>query len=104
MNDDFDDFVFEWAQAARQVAAHLASGDARLKGGLSVDEVADGLRLRQIDAAIEEGAEREFAGFGKARAEASHDRQHAAEHDGAAVTTDLDDIFAGVRVRRGKEG
>ena len=53
------------AKPARDGALRLLRGDAGLieRGGF--DEIANGLGARQIDTAIEKGAESEFAGFGE---------------------------------------
>ena len=53
--------------AARDRAIHLLRRDARLVERGGFDQVADRFGLRQVDAAVQEGAQREFAGFGQAR-------------------------------------
>ena len=61
----------------------------------------DGLRLHQIELAVQERAQRELAGLAPvARRRRSRLRTIACEHDGAAVRADLDDVLAGVGVRR----
>ena len=67
--DQFDERLLDGRDAAAERAAHLAGGLARLGEGLRFDEVADGFSLREVEAAGEEGALREFAGLGEARAQ-----------------------------------
>src|SRR6185369_8977773 len=66
--DEFQELFFERGDAAGNRAAGLLGGDARLVKSGSVDEVADGFRLGEIEAAVEECPQGELAGFGEAGA------------------------------------
>ena len=102
--DQFEQLRLDGREAARDRALRLLRGDARLveRGGL--DEIADGFGLRQIDAAVQERAQREFARFGEARAGAHGAIETVAQDDGRAVAGDFDYVFGGVgtRARRSK--
>ncbi len=66
--DQLQQLLLERGDAARNRAARLLRGDARLVERGGFDQVAHGFGLRQVDAAVEKGAQREFAGLGQARA------------------------------------
>ena len=100
--DQFEQLLLERREAARDGAIHLLRGDARLVERGGVDQVADGLGLRQVDAAVEEGAQRELAGFGQARAGVERALHGVAQHDRRAVAGDLDHVFGGVGSRRAR--
>ena len=91
------------AHAPTERAAHLAGGLARLGEGLRVDQVADRLSLREIEAAGEKGALGEFAGLGETRAQLKRAAQKQLQHHGRAVRCNLNEIFGCVRARSGKE-
>src|SRR5205085_8582383 len=99
VNDDFNQRVFDGREALRQRAFELASRDARLILSLRVDAIAHGLRLRQIKAAVEKSAKGKLARLTDARAAGDEQFEHAAQNHRAAVTTQLDNLFAGVRAR-----
>ena len=95
------------ANAVREGNAHEALSDVRATLGLARRMRASqprlweyALRLRQINAAVEESAKGEFARLRDARAALDRHRQHAAQNHGAAMTAQLNDIFACVGVRR----
>jgi hypothetical protein len=79
--------------------AHRRTGSAGRRG---VDQVGDGLRLGQIELAIEEGAAAEFAGFGQPGAEIEAARQEHLHDDRSAVALQFEDIFAGEGIGIGK--
>ena len=60
--------LLERRDAARNRAPGLLRGDAGLVERGGFDQVADGFGLRQVDAAVEKGAQGEFARLGQARA------------------------------------
>ena len=66
--DQFQQLLLHGPDPPRNRPFHLLRRDARLiqRGGF--DQIADRLGLRQIDAAVEIRAQREFAGFGQPRA------------------------------------
>src|SRR5262249_4078006 len=61
-----------------------------------VDQVANRLCLRQIEAAVEKGAEGEFAGIGQTRARSEGALDRMAQHDRRAVAGDLNQVLGGV--------
>ena len=101
----------------RERAVERARCRARRRLGARVDQVGDGLGLREVELVVEEGALGELARpamrrSGQARLarrivtlarglEAAREQQ--LQHDRAAVRLQLEDVFAGVRMRRRKE-
>ena len=102
--DQFQQLLLERRDAARDGAVHLLRGDARLVERGGVDQIAHGFGLRQIDAAVQIRAQREFARLGQARAGFERALQREAQDDRRAVAGDLDHVFGGVGSRRGEEG
>ena len=84
-------------------AAELLRGDAGLVQRVRVDQVAERFGLREVDAAGEPRALGEFAGLRQARAVGEAATQDVIQQNGSAVRGDLDQVFSGVGVRRGKE-
>ena len=64
-----------------------------------MDEVDDGFCLREIHAAVEEGALCELARPGLPGACGEEQLQRAPEHDGRAVALELGGVLAGIAVR-----
>lgn len=64
-----------------------------------MDQVGDGLDLRQVQLAVEEGATRELAGLCGVQPMGVEGAQNAVNDVCAAVTSDLNDMFAGVGMR-----
>ncbi len=102
--DEGDEVALDGSDGAGDRAAELLRGDAGLVEGVRVDEVADGFGLGEIDATGEPGALGELAGFGEARAAGEASAEDVVEQDRRAVSGDLEEVFAGVGVRRGEEG
>ena len=102
--DQFQQLLLQRSQAARDGAIHLLRRDARLVERGGVDQIAHGLGLRQIDAAVQKGAQGELAGLGQARAGVERALHGVAQHDGRTVAGDLDQVLGGVGARRGEEG
>jgi hypothetical protein len=96
--------LLERRDAARNRAARLLRGDARLVERGGFDQVADGFGLGQIDAAVEKGAQGEFAGLGQARAGFEGALHGVAQHHRRAVAGDFDHVFGGVGARGLEEG
>ena len=71
---------------------------ARCGFGRRVDQIDDGLGLRQIELAVEIGAARKFAGFGEPGAKIEATCQQHVQHDRAAMALQFKDVFAGVGV------
>ena len=102
--DQFEQLLFEGSDAPGHGALGLLGGDARLVQGGGFDEVADGLGLRKVDAAVQEGAQGELAGLGEAGAGLNGPLDGVAQHDGRAVAGDLNDVLGGVGARGREEG
>ena len=85
-------------------AAELLCSDLCLVESLRLDEISDGLGLREIDAPVEKGAHRELAGIRHAYALRQGDLDHPGEQHGRAVAGDLDDVIGSVGVRLGEIG
>ena len=89
----------------RQRAFELIHGRARLQRRHRLDEIGDRFRLRQIEASVQVRAQREFAGLGQPRARApSPSSTIASSSTGLPCAADLDDVFAGVGMRRREPG
>ena len=85
---------------SRELARERPAGASHRRRGRTVDEVGDRLGLRQIDAIVEKGAQRELAGPGRTGAELADALQHHARDDDPAVAVELQDVLAGERARR----
>ena len=98
--NQLEQLLFQRSDAARYGSLDLLCSDTRLVDRRGFDEIADSLGLRKIEAAVEIRAKRELAWFGKARS-GEHGPFHAVtQHDGSAMTGDLDHVLGGVRPRR----
>ena len=97
-----------WARRSRQAArisrtaserrpASWLAATARAAGSGRGHQVRDGLGLGQVQAAVEEGAEGEFARAGGAGAGGQQAVQYAAQGNRAAVAAQLGNVLAGVR-------
>ena len=86
------------------VPFELIERRARLQRRHRIDEIPHGLGLHQIHPPAQIRAERELAGLGQPRARAIAAATIARSSDRAAVRADLDDVLAGVGMRRGEEG
>ena len=85
-------------------AAELPGGVFCVQGCLGVDEVDDGLRLREIHAAVEKGALREFARQRLPCPGSEQRLQPCAQHGRGAVALQLGRVLAGVAVRSAADG
>ncbi len=103
-SDQLDQPLFDWLQAPRQSAFELLGGDLRLVERLRVDQIADGFRLGEIDAAVEKGAHGELSGLGEARPGGDAQLYYVAEHDRRAVGGDFDDVVGSVGMWLGEVG
>ena len=97
-----DERVVEGGDAARKGAAELFGGGADGPLGLGADEVHHGFGLGEVEATVEKGASREFAGRGGFDAEGRERFEHAAGGEPAAVDLEFDDGFAGVAAAAGE--
>jgi len=92
--------VIDRPDGALERPAELPGG---VRGGvcrLGVDEVDDGLGLRQVELAVQEGPAREFAGSRLPRPGGQQCLQSGGQHGGRAVALQLNGLLAGVAVRR----
>jgi hypothetical protein len=101
--DQFGELRLERGQHLRYGSLRLAGGYAGLIESGRFDEVANGFGLRQIDAAVDIGAEGELAWFGDAGSEFEAAGDAVAKDYGRTVAGDLDYVFGGVRAGCGKE-
>ena len=93
-------FVAQLVDALRELAGELFVGGAQGQFGARVDQVGHGLGLREVNAAVEEGAPGEFAGLSQPGAVRQHGVQDQLRRQNAAVAGDLDDVLA----RKGARG
>ena len=83
--------------------SQLIERRARLQRRHRVDQIGDRFRLHQVDPAVQKRAQRELARLGEPRAGVDRGLHDRAQHDRAAVRAQLDDIVAGVGMRRGED-
>ncbi len=88
--------------APREIPFQGAQGAARrlLRG--AVDEIGDGLRLRQVQLAVEEGPLGELAGPRQARAQFQYPLLEHVQHHGPAMALQFQDILTSEGAWRGK--
>src|SRR5229473_625488 len=67
-SDELYEFLLDRLQASGKRALQLLGCYFGLVESLRVDQVADGFRLREVDASVEKRPHGEFAGFGQAGA------------------------------------
>ena len=92
--------VVDRPDGALERPAELPGGVRGGVGRLGVDEVDDGLGLRQVELAVQEGPAREFAGSRLPRPGGQQRLQPGGQHGGRAVALQLNGLLAGVAVRR----
>ena len=91
-------------QARGDCALHLLRRHPRLVERARFDKVTDGFRLRQVDAAVQEGPQRELAGLRRARPALERALDQVAEEHRRAVAGNLHHVFACVGVRFAEPG
>ena len=84
-----------------QTATEAADGQAETGFGLGLNHVQHRLRLGQVDASVEKGAEGELAGVGHTRAVTQRQGHDALEGHRAAMTGQLHHVLARVGPGRG---
>src|SRR5579872_6699115 len=82
----------------RQCTVELLGGDLGLEKRLRLDQIADRLRLREIDASMQKAAHGELAGFSHARSARQSLLHQILENDGRSVRRNLDHVLSCVRV------
>src|SRR5438309_1585024 len=78
--NQLNQLLLDWLQAARECAFKLLSGNFGLIKGLRLDQIADSLGLREIDAAIQECSHGEFTGLREACSTAEGKFDDVTEH------------------------
>ncbi|MPM97681.1 hypothetical protein SDC9_144858 [bioreactor metagenome] len=84
---------------AAEAAGELPGRHPESAVAAGADQIADRLGLRQVELAVDEGAQGEFAGLGAPRPAGQHRRHGPAHRHHAAVAMEFDDILAGVARR-----
>jgi hypothetical protein len=92
------------ADAAGERAFERVERRPRLERRHGVDQVRDGFRLDEIDSSVQIRAEREFTWIRESPAGGNHGADDRLEDDRAAVRGNFGDVFAGVGMRRWKDG
>ena len=93
-----EQLAIDAADALGQRAFELIERRARLQRRDGVDEIGNGLRLDEVDAAVEKCTESKLARLGEPGAGLHGLLDDLAEYHRAAVSADFDDILAGIRV------
>ena len=100
MRDDLDELLTQPAKFIAEPAAQLLGGRAQGEVSLRSNQIDDGFRLGQVDFAVEIGALGKFAGSGRACPCSEACFQDFGRNQCAAMTTDFDQIFAGIAAGR----
>ena len=100
--DQIEQQRIDFADGASQRAFQLVEGSTRLQRRDGVNQIRNRFGLHQIDAAIQERAKREFTRFRGAGAARRRLFDNRPQDDRTPVRAQLQDVFAGVRVRRRK--
>jgi hypothetical protein len=77
----------------------LLGGDLKPSLRLGIDEVNNGLRLGQIDSAIDKGPEGEFSRFCEPCTLTENDLENLVKEEIAAMGIDFDHILSSIRMR-----
>src|SRR5262249_19049951 len=89
---------------ARRRSFELIEGQPRLLGCDRVNKIRYGLRLHQIDAAVQKCPKSELARLREARSQRHRCFDNRTQNYGTAMCADFDDALASVRVRSWKAG
>ena len=95
---DVDKSLLHRFQAAAEPAVQLGGGVFRGGGGLGINEVDDGLRLRQVHPSVEEGPLGEFPRQGLPGSGGEQGGEQGVEHHRGAVAVELGGVLPGVAV------
>ena len=100
---DVREILIDLLRAAGDRPAELTGGVSRRERRFRVDDIDDGLRLREIHAPVQKGALGELTRRCLPRAEGEESFQRGAQHDGRAMALKLCGVLAGVASRRAGE-
>ena len=95
---DVDEGLLHRRQAAAETAVQLGCGVFRGSGGLGIDEIDDGFRLRQVHFAVEEGPLGEFTGLGLPGSGGKESGEQGVEDYGRAVAVEFGGVLPSVAV------
>ena len=101
---ELEDIAAQRGETIGQAALELLQGAPPLRGRARIDEIGGRLGLQQIHLAVQDRAARELAGRRWPRARGGQCRQGSRRDDQAAMRRDLDEVLAGVGMRRGEAG
>ena len=90
--------------ARGQSPVELLQGGAMGRPTAPVDQIVDGLRLEQVDAAVRPGSTRELPGLRLPAPRTEQRVEHERRCDRPPVSRELDDVLSGVGVRRDEAG
>ena len=95
---DVDKGLLHRFQAAAETAVQLGCGVFCSGGGLGVDEIDDGFRLRQVHFAVEEGPLGEFTGLGLPGSGGKEGGEQGVKDHGRAVAVEFGRVLPGIAV------
>ena len=98
-----DQLLAQLVHAPREFTLQRAQGIARRLGRAGLDQVGDGLGLRQVQLVVKEGALAELARSRLPRAQGQAAVQQQIEHHRPAMPLQFQHILAGERMRAGEE-
>jgi hypothetical protein len=97
---DVEELVVEGVEVGAEASAELFLRGGGGAFGAGVEEVEDGLGLREVEASVEEGAQGKFTGTRKPRPGVEECVEDFRGGLGTAVALKFDGVFAGVGTRR----
>ena len=95
-----DQRLFQSMHVTRELAIQRTHGRTCRRRGGGIDQVRHRLRLRQIDAVVQEGALGEFARSCRSCPQFKAAGEQRLQHGGTAVTVQFEHVFAGIGRRR----
>jgi len=97
--NQLQELLFDRSDAARYAASGLLHRDPRLEERGGFDQVAHGLRLRQVEPAVQKGSHGELARFGETRSGSHRALDRVAQHHRRSMAGDLDHVLRRERMR-----
>ena len=95
---DVDEGLLHRLQAAAETAVQLGCGVFRGSGGLGVDEVDDGFRLRQVHFTVQKGAAGKFSSLGLPGTGGEQGAEQFTQHHRRAVAVEFGGVLPGIAV------